>query len=335
MVTSVNSQVWCSLRVVGAALSLVGALGVIGGCPGADDGGAATEGGSTLGESTLGGSTLGDSTRGTSDSTRGTSDSTTATSGVDSTGSTSSTTSSDTTPPETSTDTGEGPAPGGTIIPLYTYPTDRTWAVVAAAKLEHPEVGVVAIINPDSGPGTMLDPSYDAGITMLQDAGVVVIGYVYTSYAARALNAVETDISTYANFYPQLDGIMFDEMSSTKGDEDYYAELSSFAEGLGMDLTVGNPGTGVPQSFVGTVDTLFVYEDEGLPDPKSLGGWTDAYERENFAIIPHSVASLDAGFVSAALVHVGYVYVTDDVLPNPWDSLPTYFDELVLELAAG
>jgi hypothetical protein len=328
MATIANPQAWCSLRAVTAALSLVGGLVTMGGCPGGGDGSATTEGGSTLGGSTLGGSTLGEATRGTSDST-------TAASGVDSTGSTSSTTSGDTTPPETSTDTDERPAPGGTIIPLYTYPTDSTWAVVEAAKADHPEVEVVAIINPDSGPGAMLDPTYDAGITMLQDAGVVVIGYVYTSYAARSLDVVQTDISTYAAFYPQLEGIMFDEMSNVVGDEDYYAQLTSFSEGFGMGLTVGNPGTGVPQSFVGTVDTLFVYEDEGLPDPMSLGGWPDAYERSNFAIIPHSVASLDAGFVSAALVHVGYVYVTDDVLPNPWDTLPIYFDELVLQLAAG
>lgn len=335
MATIANPRAWCSHRVF-TALSLVGAPAAMGGCPGGDDGGAATEGGTTLGDSTLGGSTLGDSTLG--DSTRGTSDSTTATSGVDSTGSTSST-SGDTTPPETGTDTdtdtGEELAPGGTIIPLYTYPTDPTWEVVAAAKADHPEVAVVAIINPDSGPGTRLDPTYAAGITMLQDAGVVVIGYVYTSYAERAANVVQTDISTYASFYPQLDGIMFDEMSNVEGDEAYYAELTSFTEGFGMTMTVGNPGTDVPESFVGTVDTLFIYEDEGLPDPMSLGGWTDAYERTNFAIIPHSVASLDAGFVSAALTHVGYVYATDDVLPNPWDSLPSYFDALVQQLAAG
>jgi hypothetical protein len=28
----------------------------------------------------------------------------------------------------------------------------------------------------------------------------------------------------------------------------------------------------------------------------------------------------------SALRNAGYLYVTDDVLPNPWDSLPPYWD---------
>ena len=63
--------------------------------------------------------------------------------------------------------------------------------------------------------------------------------------------------------------------------------------------------------------------------------WLDGYDPGEFAIIPHSVRSLDPGFVSAALAHVGWIYVTDDVLPNPWDSLPSYFGQLMDELEAG
>jgi hypothetical protein len=37
-------------------------------------------------------------------------------------------------------------------------------------------------------------------------------------------------------------------------------------------------------------------------------------------------------FVAQAKQHVGYIYLTDDDLPNPWDSLPSYFDALLGEL---
>lgn len=232
-------------------------------------------------------------------------------------------------------ETGVMPQAGGTIIPLYTYPTDASWADVATGKQSHPEVGVVAIINPNSGPGPSADANYDVGITALQDAGVIVIAYVHTSYAAREPAEVEAEIATYLDQYPQLDGIMFDEMSNVPGDEDYYTSLSTYAAGLGFDLTVGNPGTDVPESFVGTVDTIFIYEATGTPDPDSLGGWHDGYDRGNFAIIPHSVDSLDTLFVSDALGHVGWIYITDDVLPNPWDSLPPYFDDLLGAVEAG
>jgi hypothetical protein len=277
---------------------------------------ATTDDGSTDDESSTGSSGGDDSSTGSS----GDSSSGTGSSGSD--GSSSGT-------------TGDAASPAGTIIPLYTYPTDPSWTTVANAKVDHPTLGVVAVINPSSGPGVALDTNYDDGITSLQDAGVVVIGYVYTSYAARPVGDVQADVATYVDLYPQLEGVMFDEMSNVAGNEDYYQGLSEYAAGLGLDFSVGNPGVGVPESFVDTVDTMFVYEAAGLPDPDSLGGWPDGYDRGNFAIIPHTVAALDAMFVSDALGHVGWIYVTDDELPNPWDTLPPYFDDLLDALEAG
>ena len=325
------------LRGLAPLLWLASLAGAASGC-GNDGGGEATTPGGSGSGTTLDSATGGDATNGStgssSSSTGSTNDSST-TAAVDDTtpGSTLTATLGDTTmeDPTAIVDT----PPGGTIIPLYTYPTDPTWDAVITAKLAYPEVAVVAIVNPNSGPGTELDPSYDSGITALQDAGVMVIGYVYTSYADRPPAAVQTDISTYATFYPQLDGIMLDEMSNVPGDEAYYADLSEFASDLGLGFTVGNPGTNIPQTFANTVDVLFVYEGAGLPDLESLDGWLFIYERERFAIIPHSVESLDAGFVSTALFQVGWIYATDDVLPNPWDTLPSYFDELMQQLAAG
>ncbi|MCA9648471.1 MAG: spherulation-specific family 4 protein [Myxococcales bacterium] len=320
-------------RPLASILAALLALGA-GGCPGSDDEGS-SDGGST-GANT---STTGDtrtSAPSTSDGLGSSGMADTSTGGADtSTGGADTSTGGADTSTGADSSTGAVLEAGGTIIPLYTYPTDPSWTTVATAKLEHPEVEVVAIINPGSGPGMVLDPSYDAGITALQAAGVVVIGYVYTSYAGRPAADVQADITSYASFYPQLEGIMFDEMSNVPGNEAYYAGLSTFAAGLGFGFTVGNPGAGIPESFVDTVDTMFVYEAAGLPMPEALGGWTDAYDRSHFAIIPHSVPSLDAGFVSAALQHVGWIYVTDDVLPNPWDSLPSYFGDLMDQLAAG
>lgn len=232
-------------------------------------------------------------------------------------------------------DTGEELEAGGTIIPLYTYPTDPTWATVAAEAMAHPEVEVVAIVNPGSGPGQAPDPNYEAGIAALADAGVTVIGYVYTSYAARPVAEVQADIDAYADFYPEVAGVMLDEMSNVRGDEAYYAGISAYAAGSGLGLSVGNPGTSVPESFVETVDALFIYESQGLPDTDGFEAWLGDYDRESFAIIPHTVAGLEPEFVHEALEHVGWIYVTDDMLPNPWDSLPPYFGELMDQLAAG
>ena len=69
----------------------------------------------------------------------------------------------------------------GVMVALYTYP-DSTWTTVAQAKAAHPSVPVVAIINPNNGPGSSRDANYVSGIQELHAAGVVVLGYDATGY---------------------------------------------------------------------------------------------------------------------------------------------------------
>jgi hypothetical protein len=73
---------------------------------------------------------------------------------------------------------------------------------------------------------------------------------------------------------------------------------------------------------------MLIYESAGLPSLTALGGWHAKYAPSNFGIIPYA-ANLDATFVRSARKSVGYVYVQSDNLPNPWDSLPSYFSDLL------
>jgi hypothetical protein len=47
------------------------------------------------------------------------------------------------------------------------------------------------------------------------------------------------------------------------------------------------------------------------------------------------VSSPDESFVANATQHVGYMYITDDDLPNPYDSLPDYLATLVSAIDAA
>jgi hypothetical protein len=220
----------------------------------------------------------------------------------------------------------------GTIVPLYTDPPDASWDALAAAATAHPTVKVIAIANPASGPGSQAQAGYTSGIAKLDAAHVLVIGYVPTGYANRSAANVRADIDSWVSFYPGIGGIFFDEMSSAAGDEAYYTSLKDHAGTRGLSLTVGNPGTDTLPSYIGTVDTILIYESAGLPPVSSLGGWHDGVARSNFGVIPYAVGALDTGFVTAARQHVGFIYMTDDDLPNPWDSLPAYFDPLLAAL---
>jgi len=217
----------------------------------------------------------------------------------------------------------------GTIVPLYTDPGDPSWAALITAKTAHPAVKVVAIVNPDSGPGAALDSSYTSGITRLVAAGITTIGYVSTSYAARGEPAVKADIDHWHTFYPSLQGIFFDEQSDQAGDAPFYRSVSAYAKGLGLVFTVGNPGTAVPASYAGAVDVMLIYESKGLPALGSLSGY--ASSRAEYGIIPYG-AALDTAFVKAAKAKVQYIYATNDDLPNPWDSLPPYFGDMLTAL---
>jgi len=222
---------------------------------------------------------------------------------------------------------------GGTIVPLYTYPTDSSWNTIISVKDAHPNVPIVAIINPNSGPGSSRDINFANGINTLRTHGIIVIGYVYTSYAGRSIANVENDINAYHSWYPNLNGIMFDEMSNVAGHESYYSTVSQYVKSLvGFTYTVGNPGTDTIPSYVGTVDTITIYENSGLPSLSYLDGWHSNYPRSNWAIVPYNVPSLDQSFVTQAKNYVGYIYITSDNLPNPWNTLSAYFSTLISDL---
>lgn len=220
----------------------------------------------------------------------------------------------------------------GTIVPLYTAPSDPSWAAVAAAKQLHPSVPVLAVINPANGPGPSQSAAYTAGIARLIAAGIRVLGYVATGYTARGEGAVKADIDAWKAFYPQLGGIFFDEESNTQGDDLFYRNVSQYAKAQGFGYTVGNPGQDTSASFVGAVDTTLIYEGAGVPSLSSLAGWHTGYPREGFGIIPYATAQLDSAYVKSAKPYVGYIYVNSDVLPNPWDSVAAYFPDLLAAL---
>src|SRR5581483_7520068 len=66
----------------------------------------------------------------------------------------------------------------------------------------------------------------------------------------------------------------------------------------------------------------------------SYSSWA-SYPNEKLGMIPFSVSSLPTSWVQNAAQTIGWIYVTNDVLPNPWDSLPSYFGDLANVLDNG
>lgn len=212
----------------------------------------------------------------------------------------------------------------GLIVPLYIYPAPGKWEPLIAAKQANPQVPILAIVNPGSGPGSRTDPLYVAGMAALREAGIMAFAYVYSSYRRRSYDEVTNDIDAYTALYGRnFDGIFVDEMA--KDDAAHYESVASHARSGGFGRVIGNPGTDVPKEYVGkAADVFVIYENAGSPSPTFLGGWHAAYPKQTWAFIAHHTASLDPSLVAKAKMDVGLLYLTD----ADYHSFPPYLGRL-------
>jgi hypothetical protein len=234
---------------------------------------------------------------------------------------------------DVASDVVDASVPTGLIVPLYTYPTDGTWAAIIAAKKAHPSVPIVAVINPNSGPGTSKSTDYATGITDLQAAGVTVIGYVPTGYAKASyspLPNVESQVSDYVTWYPTIEGIFFDEMSGDASTASYYQSLATYVASKKLGISVGNPGANVPDALLGIFTNLVIYESGGVPAQSKVDAYYTKYGSQPFSFIAYGVSSLPT--LQTLSTYVRWLYVTDLGGSNPYGALPSYFASEVAAL---
>lgn len=224
----------------------------------------------------------------------------------------------------------------GMMIPLYSYPTTNNgdiWKSVRDAATANPTLSFIAIINPNSGPGSSRDDTYVTAIAAMVNAGVKCIGYVSTNYTQVPASTATANMDSYKSWYPQLTGFFLDEMINTGSHESYYSGLTSYAVSIGLPFTVGNAGTATSQAYFDTVNNTVIYETVPLPRPTVLNS---GFDSSRCSMMSYNVAAsqLNQTYINDIVQYTPYVYITDDVLPNPYDVLPTYFNQLVAYLAA-
>jgi hypothetical protein len=187
-------------------------------------------------------------------------------------------------------------------------------------------------MNPNNGPSATVDSNYTSAVQALRNAGGRVLGYIYSSYTARALTEVESDIDRYHAFY-LIDGFFVDEMTndSNAAHLAYYEELYQYIKAKRASYgVVGNSGINTLAGYLTrpTVDALVTFESntgypQYAPDP-----WTQTQPATAFSHLCYDVPASDTmtNYVRLAVAHnVGYIYVTDDRGNNPWDTLPSFW----------
>jgi hypothetical protein len=247
-------------------------------------------------------------------------------------------------------------SPLGILVPAYQYPTTGTlWNQLDAAASKIP---VMAILNPNSGPGAAADSNYTLAVNTLESDGGKVVGYVHTSYGTRSLSQVEADVQAYHQLYPQVNGIFVDEMDSGANSSEstaqiaahvaYYQSLYSYIKSVNPNWTVvTNPGTTLGPAYANThvADTVVSFE-HGLnadSDGPAYANYNPANEAAtagatNLANIVTGVATatqMQTVVNQAASQHAGWIYATDDNASNPsYGQLPSYWAQEVAAVGA-
>ena len=224
------------------------------------------------------------------------------------------------------------PADQHQIVPAYFYPdwwnpaSDWYRMCDAMATTGGPST---AIMNPASGPGAAASPDYQRVIDHCHARGQRVLSYVHTSYGGRPAATVRADIDATYAFYPAIDGIFLDEMSNDAATSAYYQDVYAHVRTKpGVAEVVGNPGipaTSGWQLDAPVADRVVVFEGTAAD---YLGwqapAWVSRFPAGRFAHLVHAASQPDMARVCARSKgqNAGSMFVTDDVMPNPWDTLP-------------
>lgn len=217
------------------------------------------------------------------------------------------------------------------LIPLYIYPSSNAWANVINANVYQ---NIDVIVNPANGVSISPITAYANGISQLRSGNVGVYGYVYTGWGTRALTAVKAEVDNWQLWYG-VDGIFVDETSNSSSQVAYYTELWNYVLAKGMKVIL-NPGSGTIEPYAAISDSIVIYENTSTVN-LSTPAWNTGYPASKFSALQYSanIDQMRAFVANAKTQNIGYIYVTDDIAPNPWDALPAYLAEEAALLAGS
>lgn len=223
------------------------------------------------------------------------------------------------------------------LVPAYFYPAGKGAKEWERLLVAPEEAGVVAIVNPASGPGRRVDANYTNVSEQAKKSKVTLIGYVSTSYGKRKTEEVKADVDQWVRFYPGIQGIFFDEQASGTEQLEQLAALYEHVQKTHkLPLVVTNPGTICDEKYLTrpASDVACLYEGHEHWDRFTPPAWTKELKPDRIAALAYQVPAADMPkyLRQAQDRRLGWIYITDDKGTNPWDQLPTYWEEEVKEL---
>ncbi len=239
-------------------------------------------------------------------------------------------------------------------VPAYINPLADPAAWLRLASSAPGSLGF-AVVNVINGPDYVPKDEWTSAIKNASASGVKLVGYVDTGYLGTTgqrtrlgstdpvdwMSQIQHDINAWYQFYgSDLTGIFFDQTQNACGptgdSNDWAALYRTLSDGVERlhpgAITVLNPGTNVPQCYENAADVIVTFEgsyesyvgDPAAANPYTPLSWTPVDPKKIWHIVygAPDVAKMSEVVDLSKTRSAGYVYVTDDVLANPYDTVP-------------
>lgn len=198
------------------------------------------------------------------------------------------------------------------------------------------------VLNVADGPGARPDPHCLEAAGRLRNAGVRVLGHLDTTYGARAFGEVISEAHRYADWY-RVDGFLLDRCPTGRAGlpeiRRTVTALRALREGAHIVLGHGiHPHPGYAENADQLVTFSGAWSDYRWSQASE---WTADYPPERFCHFVHGVprGHLDEALRIARWQGAATIYFTDRGArggePDPWETMPGYWDELVSRVGTG
>src|SRR5262249_7589111 len=154
-----------------------------------------------------------------------------------------------------------------------------------------------------------------------------------TAFGKRAQAEIKKDVDTWLAFYPQIRGFFFDQQPGESRYVAQFIELRDYAKRKLRDpVVITNPGVPCDEAYLaqGVSNLTCVFLNYQGFDRFELPAALKGYDPSRFAAMPYDIPDVQTmrNFVrDAILKRIGYIYISDAKLPNPWGRLPAYWEE--------
>jgi hypothetical protein len=241
----------------------------------------------------------------------------------------------------------------GVLIPLYIYPTDgyenETYNYVIDMAKKYKDIPTAVVLNSGNGHDNFF-ADYTAVARRLSGAGVIVLGYIATSYMTKSVQDICIEIDAWAD-ESGIQGIFFDEVlnfaNATYSSNDimsYYNSLYNHTKRVrNLESVFLNMGTTYDYSIFkyDCGDNFVMYENSGYPNEATLkqdGAFIDAMIEQPVntkSVLVYGAATYDEASVQLIKKYSGWMFITNQTGANIYTVLTPYLEDMYKSLGGG